>query len=526
MNEASALGADLIAAQTEFAESVSYLREVGPGIIERMRDIALERAAADTFQLIVGTLDYAAPQSSVSVNELSRIHAMLTRDQQLDANMPTETRRLLAAASTVISTKRTIRSQLNQLRGTPAAASAGTLALAVNDAYGSAVAGADSSRMMLAVYAVVLFLAVGFVGFRLRSSYTEINRANDELAGLNESLEQRVHERTEELSTALSELKESQVQLVQAEKMSSLGQLVAGISHEINTPLLYLANNAALINERLDLLGTFVQRCSVAFALDRDACADRNEYQAKFIEQLLGLKKMLREDELEAATEDAQDLMKDSIEGLEDLTDMAQSLKDFSRLDRAPVGSFDVNAGIEKTLTIARNVVKEKAEVHKFFSDLPDVQCSPSKINQVFLNLITNAAQAIEKHGEIVIKTSQYGPDHVAVSISDTGCGISEENLSRIRDPFFTTKEVGTGTGLGLSIVEEIVRSHGGELQIQSKVGEGSTFTVILPVKQAAPATPVEAHDGDPVASDAPFPESQFEEADHDESKDDLAEAV
>jgi signal transduction histidine kinase len=162
------------------------------------------------------------------------------------------------------------------------------------------------------------------------------------------------------------------------------------------------------------------------------------------------------------------------------------SLKDFSRLDRAPTADFDVNAGLERTLTIARSIVKNKATVRKFFGELPPIECTPSKINQVFLNLITNAAQAIEDQGEIVIATRQEDDDHVIISIADTGCGIPEQILSKIRDPFFTTKEVGKGTGLGLSIVDEIVRSHGGELRIQSKVGKGSTFSVVLPVRQNA----------------------------------------
>jgi two-component system NtrC family sensor kinase len=155
---------------------------------------------------------------------------------------------------------------------------------------------------------------------------------------------------------------------------------------------------------------------------------------------------ILRDHELEAAVEEIQDLTRDSIAGLGELTEMAQSLKDFSRLDRAPIASFDVNAGLDKTLLIAKNIVKHKATV----------------------------------------TTKLYDPDHVAIRISDTGCGIPEENLSKIRDPFFTTKEVGTGTGLGLSIVDEIIRSHFGELQVESVVGKGSTFTVILPIKRPA----------------------------------------
>jgi signal transduction histidine kinase len=274
------------------------------------------------------------------------------------------------------------------------------------------------------------------------------------------------------------------VQLVQAEKMSSLGQLVAGISHEINTPLLYLANNAELVRERIGVMRQFVASCAAAFAVKSEDFKDRAEYQAKFVHALKDVKTMLREEDLEGILEEADDLTRDSIEGLGDLTAIAQSLKDFSRLDRAPISSFDVNGGLDKTLLIAKNVVKHKANVTKMYGELPEIECSPSQINQVFLNIITNAAQAIEQHGEIVITTKLHDADHVAIRIADTGCGIPPENLAKIRDPFFTTKEVGTGTGLGLSIVDEIVRKHHGQLLVESEVGKGSAFTVVLPIKR------------------------------------------
>jgi signal transduction histidine kinase len=394
----------------------------------------------------------------------------------------------LSAVNTIVASKDGIRSRLTQLRSAALIENADALNLAAAAAYQYATSSAESARTMLSIYAVVMLLSVGVIGYRLRGSYRELNEANAELGVLNESLEQRVQERTEDLSGALSELKESQVQLVQAEKMSSLGQLVAGISHEINTPLLYLANNASLIQERIDVLSVFVQKSATTLSIKPDDFHDRSEYQSQLINGLRDLKHLLREFELEASVEEIVDLNRDSIEGLADLTEMAQSLKDFSRLDRAPVDSFDVNAGIDKTLNIARNIIKHKAEVRKFYGELPNVECSPSQINQVFLNLITNAAQAIEDQGEIVISTKLKDDDHVAISIADTGCGISAQNLDKIRDPFFTTKEVGTGTGLGLSIVDEIIRSHGGELIVQSKPGEGSTFSVILPIRQPAPA--------------------------------------
>src|SRR5262249_32209928 len=160
----------------------------------------------------------------------------------------------------------------------------------------------------------------------------EINHANTDLAELNESLEQRVSERTNELAGTLTDLKESQVQLVQAEKMSSLGQLVAGISHEINTPLLYLANNADLIQERIGLMPQFLTVCTGAFSIKAEDFSDRAEYQARFVHALKDVKLMLRNDDLEASLAEAEDLARDSIAGLGELTEMAQSLKDFSRL--------------------------------------------------------------------------------------------------------------------------------------------------------------------------------------------------
>ena len=402
--------------------------------------------------------------------------------------MPGDLDRLRSAVSTILKLKSSIDSKQKQLVGTPVGEFGTALGAAATDMYYAAVMRVDQARLMLAVYAVVLLVAVAFVALRLHASYREINSANTELAVLNESLEQRVAERTHELTGALGDLKESQVQLVQAEKMSSLGQLVAGISHEINTPLLYLANNAELVQERLGTLREFVARSAAAFSIKSEDFADRATYQTQFVSALKDVKTLLREEELEAAIEEIQDLTRDSIAGLNDLTEMAQSLKDFSRLDRAPIASFDVNAGLDKTLVIAKNGVKHKATIVKQYGQLPEIECSPSQINQVFLNIVTNAAQAIESQGTITITTRLYDPNNVAICIEDTGCGIPEENLSKIRDPFFTTKEVGKGTGLGLSIVDEIIRSHHGELLVESEVGKGSAFTVVLPIKRSARA--------------------------------------
>jgi len=497
IGEATRIANELLKDQSEYAAAVAFIRESGGRVIQEMRDLRFERAAADVFQLVVGTLDFAGSRPTVQEAELRRLLVALGRDQQLEA-MPADVTRLRNAMETVVTKRASIRSKLEQLSASPVIATGKNLGTASQDLYKSTVARVDQARLMLAVYAVVLLLAVGFAAIRLHASYREINRANHELAVLNESLEHRVDERTNELAGTISDLKESQVQLVQAEKMSSLGQLVAGISHEINTPLLYIANNAELMQERIVILRQFVTKCLAAFAIKSEDFSTRAEYQTRFVTALKDVKLMLRDEDLEAILGEAEDLARDSIAGLGELTEMAQSLKDFSRLDRAPIANFDVNAGLDKTLLIAKNVVKHKANVRKFYGKIPEIQCSPSQINQVFLNIITNAAQAIEKQGEIVITTKLHDPEHVAIRVADTGCGIPEENLSRIRDPFFTTKDVGTGTGLGLSIVDEIIRSHNGELLVESVVGKGSAFTVLLPIKHTAAANPADSRERQP----------------------------
>jgi signal transduction histidine kinase len=481
---ANVLMQEVLDEQSQYAAAVDFIRDRGARIVEEMRDIRLDRAAEETFALVVGTLDFAKADASVKEFELRRLLVTLGRDQRIDANMPDEIEQLRDSVGVVLDTKSKLESKLQQLADTPVVLAARALRSAEEDLYATTLDSVDEGKTLLSIYAVLLLLAAGFIAFRLNQSYRALNFANSELEVMNMSLEQRVEERTEELSTAISELKESQVQLVQAEKMSSLGQLVAGISHEINTPLLYLANNAVLLQERVEMMKQFVGKAIEAFSIRPEDFADRSEYQSKFVVGLKELKGQLTEEEIPDAILEAESLLSDSIEGLADLTTMAQSLKDFSRLDRAPIDSFSVNDGLEKTLVIAKNALKEKVTLHQHFEAVPDIQCSPSKINQVFLNIITNAAQAIEEAGDVVIKTGLYDDDHVAVTISDTGCGIPPENLAKIRDPFFTTKEVGAGTGLGLSIVDEIIRGHHGELIIESELGKGSCFTIVLPLKQ------------------------------------------
>jgi signal transduction histidine kinase len=312
----------------------------------------------------------------------------------------------------------------------------------------------SDARVLLNVYTLMLVLILIYFGIRLQRSNRWLNRSHT-------LLEERVRERTQELQDAYEELQESQVQLVQAEKMSSLGQLVAGVVHEINTPLLYVMNNTDMTRESI-----LEVRRQIEPVLD-------------------ALRSTIDVDALTENLEEVTALTTDSAEGLNDIDTLVKSLKDFSRLDRATYDRFDVRDGIEKTLTITRNLLKYGIEVERDLREVPEILCAPSRVNQVFINLITNAAQAMEGKGVLKIATYPDGDGWVHIEIRDTGCGIPEENLNRVLDPFFTTKPVGQGTGLGLSIVRKIMDEHGGKLTIDSRVGVGTQITLSFPVDGA-----------------------------------------
>ncbi len=332
----------------------------------------------------------------------------------------------------------------------------------------------NDARVLLNVYTVMLLLVLGYFGFRLTRSHKELNKSHDEL-------ETRVQERTKDLETAMGDLTESQVQLVQAEKMSSLGQLVAGVMHEINTPLLYVLNNTSLTAEAITEMETYLEATLPMVRAESEI--DRQ----RALKHLQEKRHLLDADIISENATEITELSNDSVEGLNQISELVQSLKDFSRLDRAAEDRFNVVDGLEKTLVITRNLWKYGIEVERDFQDVPDIFCAPSRLNQVFINLVTNAVQAMDGKGTLSIGTSARG-DWVEVTVQDTGCGIPEENLTKIMDPFFTTKPVGKGTGLGLSIVHQIIEEHEGQLLVDSKAGIGTRFTLGFPVRRSASA--------------------------------------
>jgi two-component system NtrC family sensor kinase len=282
------------------------------------------------------------------------------------------------------------------------------------------------------------------------------------------------HLRLTELNEKLSM---AQQQLVQSEKLASIGQLAAGVAHEINNPIGYIFSNFGTLQGYLDQLFAMLDGYQQAEAHTSPEVAAR-------------LRAMRDAIDLTFLREDIPVLMSESKEGIVRVRHIVQDLKDFSRVDANQEWAWaNLHAGIDSTLNIVSNEVKYKADVVKLYGDIPDIECLASQINQIIMNLVVNAAHAIgDKRGTITIATGLGENDSVWVEVRDNGAGIAPEHLSRIFDPFFTTKPVGKGTGLGLSLAYGIVQKHRGSIDVDSAPGRGTTFRIVLPVHQNAPA--------------------------------------
>ncbi len=284
------------------------------------------------------------------------------------------------------------------------------------------------------------------------------------------------HEKNEQLALN-RKLQETKSQLLQSEKLASIGQLAAGVAHEINNPIGYVKSNIHALQDYvttlLGLIDAYDRRAQELGATGTDV-AD--------------LMKRRREADLDFMREDIGKLLGESAEGVSRVQRIVQDLKDFSHVDQAEWKVADINKGLESTLNIVANELKYKADVVRDFSALPPIECLPQQLNQVFMNILVNAAQAIDGHGTITIRTRAEHDGGVVIEISDTGRGIPPEQLNRIFDPFFTTKGIGEGTGLGLSIAYGIINKHQGRIEVQSSVGKGTTFRITLPARPAAAA--------------------------------------
>ncbi len=306
---------------------------------------------------------------------------------------------------------------------------------------------------------------------------SELSQYSSQLSTLNEELEQRVRDRTQELEDTCLDLKNTQSRMVQQEKLASIGQLAAGVAHEINNPLGYISSNINRLEEYFNDIFDFI--AALEKQIVQNEIIDGGGEQCQMLTELKG------KFDYEFILEDLPELLKDCVEGSVRVQSIVENLKSFSRMDDAgKIIEFDINDAVNSTLKLVHNELKYNCDVEKDLQSSLLVSGHYGQINQVISNLLVNASHAIKdtgQHGTVSIKT--WSDDHsVYLLVQDTGKGIPEEYRDKIFEPFFTTKEVGKGTGLGLNISYDIiVNNHGGEITVESEVGRGTTFYITLP---------------------------------------------
>jgi len=314
----------------------------------------------------------------------------------------------------------------------------------------------------------ILLLLSWLVLLRItRGAQEALLESNQQLDELNKTLDQKVRERTNDLQNVQS-------QLLQSEKFSAIGQLAAGIAHEINNPIGFINSNLQTLEKYISY---YVQSLDFLNRLEKALSEKNKEKVSQIISSWESTKSAVNFKFME---DDIGNLIKESRDGAESMRKIVADLCAFANPDKEREVPVDLEALMESMLSIAKNEIKYKAQVRKDYSKVASVNCNPQKIGQVFVNLLTNAAHAIKDKGFITVKI--YAKDRfTCVDISDTGCGIPAENITRIFDPFFTTKPVGCGVGLGLSVSYDIVQKHGGTISFSSIVNKGTTFTVMMP---------------------------------------------
>ncbi|MBF0645578.1 PAS domain S-box protein [Desulfuromonas acetoxidans] len=307
-----------------------------------------------------------------------------------------------------------------------------------------------------------------------REMERRLQQAFEESWAMAENLEEQnlvLSKSQQKLEEAYAELKASQLIILQQEKMASVGLLAAGMAHEVNNPIGFINSNLNSLKKYLEKMLSFIEAQEKAL----------NEFpDSEGKQEVAVLRKKLK---LDFLLEDCRELIDESLNGAERVRNLVQNLKTFSRADQAEEAKVDLNDCLESTISIIWNELKYKVTLNRDYGELPLTLCYAQKMNQVFMNILVNAAHSIDKKGEITIKT-RHEDDHIRIWITDTGCGIPEENLKKIFEPFYTTKEVGTGTGLGMSIAYEIIEQHQGKIYVTSEVGGGTTFMIDLPVAE------------------------------------------
>ncbi len=318
----------------------------------------------------------------------------------------------------------------------------------------------------LLAYIAFLLLSVILVIYLLRKLY--------------KSLDAQVSEQTSQVKKAYEDLKESESLLIQNEKMASLGQLVAGVAHEINTPLGYISNNVNTVKENINIINE-TQNIVDNISTELSQKPINNSKVSQLLKQLVGT---YRKTQKFGLTKEINELLDDSSYGLTEISSLVNSLRDFGRKEQKNMDKADIHKGLEATIKICKASLGKRQLNTNFDEQIPEIDCMPTQINQVFMNILNNAIQATNEEDGIINITTHLNKDTVDICISDNGIGMSKDTVKKIFDPFYTTKEVGSGLGLGMSISYKIIKEHGGKISINSQENEGTSITISLPINQ------------------------------------------
>ncbi len=465
-----------------YRNSTNFLPTAYDDVIATAKRIGLSAARQAELEATVNpvfseTLSYnLTPDAALKDKLTQQLVTLRERAEQYPLEVKESIEVLIAHIGTTLKQQDIGASLLNELSALPTAKKIDELSDAYSKTHETRLLDQQFYRQLLIAYSVFLLALLGYLGWRLIRSYRQLGKVNGALTQANR------------------ELKESQMQLVQSEKMSALGQMVAGIAHEINTPLAYVKGTLDVMKEHLSKVHDLANSSHLFATSLRDKNADKNELNTQYLQVATLSHDVVKNKRFE----ELDSMLSDGTHGIGQISEIVINLRNFSRLDRASVANFDVRKGLDSTLLLARNLLKHRVTVQTEYLDVPDIMCSPSQINQVFLNIITNAAHAMGEQGTLILRTERHDEKMIRIEIQDDGGGIPSSVLPKIFDPFFTTKPIGEGTGMGLSISYKIIEAHGGKILVDTEKDIGTTFSILLPIQQKQAAAGI-IEDDDPV---------------------------